>query len=567
MSKKGTVKIVNNAVHAKLIDPAKEVRLLVSDILGYVVGGAEHMNRGSWDGSASMFKMRTNSFPSGFVRLVTKKLETAGYKVITKSVDAPKPLGPENPKVDDFPENPMYAYQAEVARRLLALKGMIAQVATGGGKSRIFKICAARIGRQCLFVTTRKSLMYQMAEAFEKDMKTPVGILGDGEWSPRPGGANFAIVNTLSLRLKELCPKKEAETLLDGAIQKREEKIKQVLEAKGLPTDTSAFKTVPVALKTQIDKIRAAVISKVAIDLKAIEKAAAAKCERHNAKRRELIEFLKGVEFVCLEEAHEVSGDGYHDIMNACVNAVYRLALTATPFMKDDQEANMRLTAVTGPVGIKVTEKDLIDRGILAKPYFKYIQPPKADKVFKTTPWQRAYSEGVVSHQDRNDAIVAECLRAKQHGLTSMVLIQLTKHGKALEKLMKDQGIKVKFIYGKHEQSERKAALLALGSGEIDVLIGSTILDVGVDVPSVGLVVLAGGGKAEVAMRQRIGRGLRAKKSGPNVCFVVDFTDVGSKHLVGHSRERRRIVEQTPGFVEGIVDDFPYEEVGLKRVS
>ena len=43
------------------------------------------------------------------------------------------------------------------------------------------------------------------------------------------------------------------------------------------------------------------------------------------------------------------------------------------------------------------------------------------------------------------------------------------------------------------------------------------ILDVGVDVPSVGCIILAGGGKAEVANRQRIGRGLRAKKLGPNI--------------------------------------------------
>ncbi|MBH8434009.1 hypothetical protein I8Q59_09430, partial [Acinetobacter baumannii] len=43
------------------------------------------------------------------------------------------------------------------------------------------------------------------------------------------------------------------------------------------------------------------------------------------------------------------------------------------------------------------------------------------------------------------------------------------------------------------------------------------LLDGGVDVPAVGLIILAGGGKAEVALRQRIGRGLRAKKFGPNV--------------------------------------------------
>lgn len=40
--------------------------------------------------------------------------------------------------------------------------------------------------------------------------------------------------------------------------------------------------------------------------------------------------------------------------------------------MKDSTEANMRLMAVAGRIEIKVTEKYLIDRGILAKPYFLY---------------------------------------------------------------------------------------------------------------------------------------------------------------------------------------------------
>jgi superfamily II DNA or RNA helicase len=57
-----------------------------------------------------------------------------------------------------------------------------------------------------------------------------------------------------------------------------------------------------------------------------------------------------------------------------------------------------------------------------------------------------------------------------------------------------------------------KKKLKSLAVGEIDVLVGSTILDVGVDVPSVGAVIIAGGGKAEVEFRQRVGRGYEQKK-------------------------------------------------------
>ncbi len=69
------------------------------------------------------------------------------------------------------------------------------------------------------------------------------------------------------------------------------------------------------------------------------------------------------------------------------------------------------------------------------------------------------------------------------------------------------------------------------------------------------MMILAGGGKAEVAHRQRIGRGLRSKKNAPNICFVVDFDDAWNKHLIKHAAQRREIVMSTPGFAEGVLGD------------
>jgi len=146
------------------------------------------------------------------------------------------------------------------------------------------------------------------------------------------------------------------------------------------------------------------------------------------------------------------------------------------------------------------------------------------------------------------------------------VLIQHTAHGKALKDLMVKAHLRVEFIHGKHEQAQRKKALVDLASGSLDVLIGSTILDVGVDVPAVGMIILAGGGKAEVSLRQRIGRGLRCKKSGPNICLVVDFEDSYNSHLRDHAKQRKAIVTGTPGFVEGILADncdFNYKKLGI----
>lgn len=539
--------------------------------LSYQVAGHEHMGASNWNGRQSLYNTATYKFPAGFVRMCQKKLEREGYRVIVKSQGAPVPLGEESPKVDDFPEDPRYSYQPEVVRRLLSLKGMIAQVATGGGKSRIFKLAAERIGRPTLFVTTRKSLMYQMAEAYEKDIGKPYGVMGDGIWNPCPTGVNFAIVDTLISRIEEMNPNAEFSKMKERALEAREKKIREALKKHDLDIESGFLARMPAKYREpaqkKIDLIRKTITDKMPIDTASLREKAVRKAEKQNAGRIELLQFLSQIEFVCLEEAHEVSSNSYYAVMNACKNAHYRLALTATPFMKDDEEANMRLMACTGPIGIKVTEKHLIDLGILAKPFFKYEKYGRVKGLTASSAWQTAQTKGIVDNAERNQKIIDNCMDAKRHGLSAMVLVQLTRHGKLLEKQLKELGVKARFISGESKQVDRQAALNDLGAGRIDVLIGSTIMDVGVDCPSLGMVILAGGGKAEVSLRQRIGRGLRAKKNGPNVAFIVDFQDRYNKHLTKHARERRRIVEETPGFAENIVDNFDIASYGFRRAS
>ena len=132
--------------------------------------------------------------------------------------------------------------------------------------------------------------------------------------------------------------------------------------------------------------------------------------------------------------------------------------------------------------------------------------------------------------------------------------------------MLAERSVGVEFLQGENKPKERKAALKRLESGDTQVLIGTTILDVGVDVPAVGVVVLAGGGKAEVALRQRVGRGLRAKKKVPNCALVVDFDNPWNSHTKEHAQARRSIIEGTPGFAENIRAagrDFDFVGLGL----
>lgn len=481
------LQIAYNPVHAKVLNADRALKLELSSLLSYEVEGAqftEAFKEHRWDGRSSFYDFRSETFPSGFVHPVHSHLIKSGRKVQLIRKPLPQPRGPENPKLDELPDDPRYAYQMDTVRRLERYGQMIARVATGGGKSRIARLATARIDRPTLFLTTRSVLMYQMAKAFKADHRSP-GILGDGHWRPRPGGVSCGMVQTIAARLGDEITRRETEQL------------------------------------------------------------------------------LASFEFVILEEAHESGGNTYYDIMSLCKNAAYRLALTATPFMRIDAEANMRLMGCSGPIGIDIPEKQLIDCGILARPTFKITPTEKPKDVFRTTGWQNAYQRGIVLNKSRNESIVNEAKRAARMGMSVMILVQRKQHGNILRSMLQDYGVATDFIYGENDQEEREKALAKIKSGKLSVLIGSTILDVGVDVPAVGMIILAGAGKAEVAFRQRIGRGLRAKKKGANVAYIVDFADDFNVHLHEHALQRVHYLKSTPGFAENVLPvgaDFDFRE-------
>jgi superfamily II DNA or RNA helicase len=287
---------------------------------------------------------------------------------------------------------------------------------------------------------------------------------------------------------------------------------------------------------------------------------------RQHRIRTKTIAYLETVEFIIGEEAHEAGGNSYYDVLQYCRKAAYRLALTATPFMRDSEESNMRLKAAFGAIGIEVSEKLLIDRGILARPIFRYVASESPRRLKRSTGYARAVELGIVENLFRNTDIVNIVKQSAVYGLTSMILVMRKQHGEFLLEMLKAAGLRAEYIHGDKNQDAREKALGRLERGEIDALIGTNILDVGVDVPAVGVIILAGGGKAEVQLRQRIGRGLREKKSGPNVCLVVDFNDAMNNHLRGHAYSRRQIVEQTPGFAENVLEtdqDFDYTGLGF----
>jgi superfamily II DNA or RNA helicase len=523
------VQLARNSVVAKLVSPPREVANFVSSLLSYEV---ESNGIGTWSGKSSFYSSTLNTFPAGFSHLVKEELTKIGHYVHDITRPIATPLGPETPIVDEFGnDDPRYDYQMKALRQVEKHGAGIIRVATGGGKSKIAKLIMARYRRMTLFLTTRGILLYQMDDQL-KEIGLNTGQIGDGEMKVVKG-VNLGMVQTLV----------------------------QALEEPSFPAERRAIVKAAHGTKKGNPNITEDEIVRLAT-------------ERYNkkVKRREaILTFLSLIEVVIGEEAHEAGGTSYYEILRHCKNASIRVALTATPFMRDSAADNMRLMAAFGPVLIDISEKLLIERGILAKPYFKLVNVDAPKGLHKSSPFERAYELGYVKEGSTlHQAMLADALMAKRYSLPTLVLVARTAAGDNIDALYNAHGLKGAFLRGKDDQEERKAKLAALAAGELDYVIGTNILDVGVDCPAIGLVQLAGGMKAEVALRQRIGRGLRAKKRGPNITFIADYSINMNNTLRDHAGQRYNIIRKTPGFVEGILadnDNFPWHEFDAQKVA
>lgn len=548
------IQVAHNAVNAKLLTDNKDIKYLLSDLLSYKIAGAEMTPKyqaGVWDGRSTFFNFKKSTFPAGMVQMVVSHLQKLGHQVQIIRAPIPEPKGPEQVSIPGYTRSPEYEYQYECVDKLLKNHQMIARIATGGGKSFVAMLATLKVGRKTLFLTTRKSLMYQMKKHYE-EIGLDVGVIGDSVMDVKPF-VNVGMVQTIAANLKSRTLEEEVERL--RSLEKT--KFQKLIDDKEKVLNKQLTMN-KISLKEKFEAI-----SKLKQQLNARAKnnsvllrAATINCNKMRKAKAEMEKILESFEFVVAEEAHESGGNDYFEVMKHCINANYRLALTATPFMKEDEEANMRLMACSGPIGIVVTEKELIDKGILAKPYFMFIDNLKPIGVFPTTNYTSAYDKGIVKNDLRNQQIVQWSEWAKDKSLPVLILVNRKEHGNILSKMLTGKGIKNSFIYGENNEIERKHNLGLLADKSIDVLIGTNILDVGVDVPAIGMVILAAGGKAEVQLRQRIGRGLRRKKVGPNITYVLDFMDKFNNHLAKHSLARQEIIKETPGFVEGIVKDF-----------
>ncbi len=160
----------------------------------------------------------------------------------------------------------------------------------------------------------------------------------------------------------------------------------------------------------------------------------------------------------------------------------------------------------------------------------------------------------VVISQQRRDQVVARVREACAQGRQAYWVCTLIEESETLaaqaaevtaESLRETLGgLKVGLVHGRLKGKEKEATMKAFKDGAIDLLVATTVIEVGVDVPNASLMIIENPERLGLAqlhqLRGRVGRGAAASH-----CVLL----YGSP-LSRHGRERLRIMrEHSDGFV------------------
>ena len=163
------------------------------------------------------------------------------------------------------------------------------------------------------------------------------------------------------------------------------------------------------------------------------------------------------------------------------------------------------------------------------------------------------YRDGIVAHDQRNQTLTYAAKLLAHHGKRVLVLTKEVGHAHALA-----AEIPGAVAVDGTDNDNVDAQLQALAEGRVPVVVGTSVIGEGRDVPAADALVYAAGGKSRVKVTQDYFRVLTASP-GKTVGIIVDAADAHSPKLSDHSAQRLQLYRSEPAFSANVVEieDLP----------
>ena len=260
----------------------------------------------------------------------------------------------------------------------------------------------------------------------------------------------------------------------------------------------------------------------------------------------EKVEF-KDLGLIVVDEQHRFGVEQRDALKEKAVLPPHLLVMTATPIPR-----TVAMT-VFGDLDVSTLRELPLGR----QPITTHVVPVKEKPSFLERAWQRIREEVEQGHQAY---IVAPRISADSDAnadidflfgeesaeITSVEELAPTLHAGPL------QGLKIAILHGRLSADEKDATMQAFTKGDIDVLVSTTVIEVGVDVPNATIMVVMDADRFGVSqlhqLRGRVGRG-----TSPGLCLLVTQCEE-------ESPARQRLIA-----VAGTLDGFELSRIDLEQ--
>lgn len=240
---------------------------------------------------------------------------------------------------------------------------------------------------------------------------------------------------------------------------------------------------------------------------------------------------------IYIDEAHHAASASFTGLLEDISHIYYRFSFTGT-YLRADAKT-LDLWGFCGTKIYSYPAYKAISDGFLT-PLTAIVH--KIDGISKykyQTEYKANYAGGI--------AILERILEIVSNNPHDQILILVNlkeQSGKIINGYLSTMGYVNEFISGDDTKEHITDSISAFNDKRIRILIGSKVIGEGIDVRSTDHLILACGGKSEVAIVQAIGRCVR-KYEGKEVAYVHDFDFVGTKYMSKHLKMRIDIMRNT----------------------
>lgn len=243
-------------------------------------------------------------------------------------------------------------------------------------------------------------------------------------------------------------------------------------------------------------------------------------------------EFFDERDVLCIDEFHHGAAESYHILNRLAENIYYRWSFTGTHFRTSDDQLAME--ALSSNVLYKVPVPYLVQGGWLS-PARMIMSVPETPWI-SASAWKEVYDKGIVHCDARNEDVSTIAQVYGLHNcLPTIVLVRRRVHADLLGQMIPDSEV----VKG-GENALTNETIDAFRRGEIPIIIGTTVIGEGVDLPNAAALVYASGGGAGV---QQIQSYYRPLTGGKSIAYIHDFKDKHHLTLSRHSDARAEFAE------------------------